>query len=191
MQGNRRIARRALRSAVGGIVVVALATSAAGPAAAQVVPGEWAASVCTGLADWSSGLANLSDSFKPPANAKPRNVRTLLVEFLGGAVDVSDTLVDDLRAAGYPDVENGKAVARVFTNGVTEARRVFAKAQRDARKLPTSSAARFKAEARRIERAINRGGDEVKGAFDAAERRYPVPALDRAFKDEPACQDLS
>jgi hypothetical protein len=162
----------------------------AGVATAQVAPRAWSSSVCTALTDWAGELEDLSGRLEPPENATRKQFKAALVDFLDGAVDASDTLIEDIEAAGYPEVEDGKAVAKVFKGGMTRSRAIFAKALRDAEKLPTTSAAEFEAKGRRIERALDRGSREVEGNFDAAKDRYDVPELNRAFNNEPACKDL-
>ena len=113
------------------------------------------------------------------------------MEFLGEAVDATDTLLDDMRSAGTHEVDQGKAVARVFLRGIGRAREILADAQDDARTLPTGDKARFQICGRTIQRALDRGGSEVQGVFDAAESRYDIPELNRAFDRAEPCRSLS
>jgi hypothetical protein len=160
------------------------------PAGALTPAGEWSEQVCTGLTDWSKELARLSDHFEAPDDATPKQVKAALVDFLGEAVDATDTLIDDMESAGTPEVDQGKAVARVFRRGIGRARELFADAEEDARNLPTGDKATFRARGEKIQAALDRGGNEVQGVFNAAQSRYDIPALDRAFNRTPACRSL-
>jgi hypothetical protein len=173
------------------VALTAIGTIGVVPSAAQVAPDDWTSTICTSLTGWASELAERSGRFERLASTSPRRVKAELVEFLGAAVEVSEMLVDDVKGAGYPDVDNGRAIAALFTKGLTRTRVLFANAAREARRLQTSSASRFKAKAKHIERALDRGGREVENLFDSAKERYSVPELDRAFDAETACQKLS
>jgi hypothetical protein len=171
-----------------GVAVVSFGLVA--PAGAAP-PGQWSSKVCTSLSDWSEELARLSADLEPPDDPTPKQVKAALIEFLGEAVDATDALLDDIEAAGTPDVDQGKGVARVFLRGIGRARELFADAEEDARNLPTGSRAKLQARAQAIERALDEGGSEVQGVFNAAETRYDIPALNRAFNNTAACQGLS
>ena len=109
-----------------GVAAVAIAvTGLVGvvPAGALAPPSQWSSKVCTSLTDWSEELARLSKDLEPPDQSTPKAVKAALVEFLGEAVDATDTLVDDIKSAGTPEVDQGKAVARVFVRGIGRARR--------------------------------------------------------------------
>ncbi len=173
------------------VVGVAVASFGIVAPAGAAPPGEWSSDVCTSLTDWSEELARLSGDLEPPDEATPKQVKAALIDFLGEAVDATDALLDDMEAAGAPEVDQGKAVARVFVRGIGRARELFADAQDDARNLPTGDRAKFQARGRAIERALDRGGSEVQGVFNAAQSRYDIPELNRAFNRTAACQGLS
>jgi hypothetical protein len=171
-------------TAVTGLVSVA-------PAGALAPPAQWSSKVCTSLTDWSEELARLSEDLEPPDESTPKAVKAALVEFLGEAVDATDTLLDDMKSAGTPEVDKGKAVARVFLRGIGRAREIFSDARDDARHLPTGDRATFQTRGRAIQRALDRGGSEVQGVFNAAQSRYDIPELNQAFERAEACRSLS
>ena len=172
-------------------VLVGVASFGIVAPAGATPPGEWSSAVCTSLTDWSEELARLSADLEPPDDATPKQVKAVLIDFLGEAVDATDTLLDDMKAAGSPEVDQGKAVARVFVRGIGRARELFADAQDDAENLPTGNRAKFQARGRAIQRSLDQGGSEVQGVFNAAQSRYDIPELNRAFNRTAACQGLS
>jgi hypothetical protein len=180
-----------LRAGLAGVAIAVTGLVAVVPAGAVAPPAQWSSKVCTSLADWSKELAQLSSDLEPPDQATPKAVKAALVEFLGEAVAATDTLLDDMKSAGTPEVDQGKAVARVFVRGIGRAREIFADAQEDARNLPTGDKAKFQTRGRAIQRALDRGGSEVQGVFNAAESRFDIPELDRAFNRAEACRGLS
>ena len=182
---------RVLRAGGAAVAIGVTVLTGAVPAEALAPPAQWSAQVCTSLTDWSDELAGLSDEFDPPDGASPKTVKAALVEFLGEAVDATDALIDDMESAGTPAVDHGKAIAKVFVRGFTRARELILEAQQGARRLPTADRATFEARGRAVFRALDRGGNEVEGVFDAAKARYDVPELNRAFNNEPACERLS
>lgn len=183
---------RVRRTAVlGGLALVAATGLTVAPAAAQEKPAAWTSTICSSLGNWNDELQQLSDDLPSLAGKSPRQAKALLVEFLSSALDVTETLVDDIEDAGYPDVDRGRTVARVFQQGVKRAREIFEEAEGDAEAIPTTTKARFEARARRIQRALQRGGQQVEQLFDEAGERYSVPELDEAFREEPACEGIS
>jgi hypothetical protein len=109
--------------------VVSLVMTALPAAAAPVPPDQYADAACSEVVDWADGLNAASQDFD--AADTPSEA----AEALEGAVDGTTTLIKQLRKAGTPDVDGGKASARAFIAPFKDGRKALAQATDDAADL--------------------------------------------------------
>jgi hypothetical protein len=124
---RHRIPRLGLCTATGIVLLVMTALPAA---AAPVPPDEYADAACSDVVDWAEGLNAASQDFdaaETPSEA---------ADALEGAVDGTTKLIKQLRKAGTPDVDGGKASARAFIAPFKDGRKLLAQAADDAANLP-------------------------------------------------------
>jgi hypothetical protein len=166
--------------------VALLGAAAPGAPTKEVSAEKWVRSICTALGDWEDALADARANQDPEAT-KPDELKETVVAYLDEVTEATNTLLSDLKKAGTPDVDNGKAVARVFRKGFRQARDTFADAANAAEDLDTDDQAQFDEEVAEIVTAIEEGATEIGATFDEADSEYDVPELDEAFEAEPAC----
>lgn len=99
----------------------------------------WADDVCQALAPWRAEIASLNaQAQRDLAGAgSPEAAKSSLVALLSGAEEASETALDEVTAAGVPDVAGGDEVARRFTASLSATRDAYARARRDLEALPT------------------------------------------------------
>jgi hypothetical protein len=116
---------------VGTIAVAAvLATTTVAGAGGNAPPDEWVDTTCSDIVDWAEALNAASQDFdaaETPSEAEAA---------LDGAVDDTKALLKQLRGAGTPDVDGGRATARALIAPFREARQLLQDAAGDAADLP-------------------------------------------------------
>jgi hypothetical protein len=115
-----------------GVVAVGalLATTAVAAAGEATPPDEWADTTCSDIVDWAEALNAASQDFdaaETPSEAE---------DALDGAVADTKALIKQLRQAGTPDVDGGRATARALIAPFKEARQLLQDAAADAADLP-------------------------------------------------------
>ena len=163
-----------------------LGAAAPGAPAKEVSAEKWVRSVCTALGKWEDALAAARANQDPDAT-EPEDRKEAVVDYLDEVTDATSTLLADLKKAGTPDVDNGKAVAKAFRKGFGQARATFVDASDAAERLETDDPAQFDDDVADIVSAIETGAGEIGETFDEADSKYDVPELDQAFEAEPAC----
>jgi hypothetical protein len=167
-------------------VVAVVAVMGAGFPAQAVPPAEWARSLCTSFREWAGALTAARAQFDPDNPDIPARRRGL-VTYLETATDSTRALLRQLEETGAPDVDDGKAIARVFRRGVREARQAFAAAAEDAGEIEARRAKRFERAQNRINDRIQDARADVARPFAEAAEKYDFGELDAAFQAEPAC----
>jgi predicted RNase H-like HicB family nuclease len=152
----------------------------------KVAVGDYASDICTAFTDWSGSIRDrqgeLEQGLDP--DATPQEGKDALETFLDDAVDASDTLVEDVEAAGTPDTENGEDVAEALQSAAEDARGKLEQAREDLDDLPTDSPEAFST-------AADDFGDEVRTALEGVGdgiEEIDTPELDKAIDEESACQ---
>jgi hypothetical protein len=176
-------------------VVVLAATAACGGGSGsgdgadeRVEPAAWAADVCGAAADWVDEITGLNEDLQ--ANLDPSSVQTLKDQMVGYFDDIlssTDGMLDDIEAAGVPDVQGGqRAVDRVLA-GMRDARAILQRARDDAAALQTDDPQAFGEDLQAIGQEVGTSLGEVGDAM----QRFESPELDQLSQDVPECQQLA
>ena len=97
-------------------------------------------------------------------------------------------MVDQVKSAGAPAVDDGPAIQRDLESGLTEARGSFQRAVTQAKKLPTNNAQTLtnglSSLAQRTQGELTATGNH----FSNLDKKYDVGDLNEAMADEPSCK---
>jgi hypothetical protein len=173
---------------------------------------EWVAEVCTSLDEWIGALEAADEELQDVLDLSGTTGRTgdggldtgttgtgtadiderkqTLVDFLDDAVAASDKLLDELDAAGVPDVGEGEELAEVFNDGFKAARDALADGLDNAEQLSTDSAADFRDGVTEITDDIDIAFIELQTAFNEAGSELDVDEFDEAYAEEEACEPI-
>jgi hypothetical protein len=166
-------------------------TPAAAASGAKVSAHDYAAALCGRLSGWIDDIKHGSDTLSSGLGSKgPRPAKALLVTFLQNTTNRTTRLVHDVDAIGVPAVDNGRAIASGLHNGLAKARDIFRSSLADAKKLSTSSEAKFSQGASRIGAELDRGSTQVSAALSSVGANHPSPDLEAAMSAEPLCAAL-
>ena len=173
--------------------VALLGTACGAEDAGDVEPARYAQTVCTGLVGWRDGVAadsaELTRSLGRAADVA--TVRDRYARFFAGTVRRTDQLLGTVRAAGAPETDQGNGYARDLTAALERTRTGLAAAQKKFAALPTTDLAGYAAGARAVRDSLGTLFTQVGATLDELGGRYTDSGLNRAFRDDPACQRLS
>jgi len=152
----------------------------------SVAVDDYANDLCTALTGWTQALrdrqAELQEGVEP--GRSPEEDRDALQQFVEGAVEESDALVDDVEAAGEPDIEDGGEVADAFRTAVQDTRDELEEARDDVAQIPTDPPGAYRT-------AVEEFTTEVRNTLEGIDERFQdvdAPELDMALDEASACQ---
>jgi hypothetical protein len=132
------------------------------------------------------GQAAVAQYQRSVASAKTiADVKTQLQSYLGTMVSTADRFLSQIKAAGTPNVSNGKQFATTLLSAFQQVRTAFAQAQTQIGQVPTNSVTAFRSAA-----------TSVRATLSQADARISSPGLTRnaqlraASLKEPTCEAL-
>lgn len=120
-----------------------------------------------------------------------QQIKTQFVNFLGGAVASTNTMISGVQAAGAPSVSNGRAISQGLVSGLEGIRSAFVQAQNQAQALPADNPTALSNGAQGLANSLDNAGNQVKTSLNSLDQRYPSAELDAALKNQAACQSLN
>jgi hypothetical protein len=129
----------------------------------------------------SSALSNLSSLSNASQGKKA------LQGFLTALVSDTDQAVSKLKAAGTPNVKNGKQIAASLVKAFGQLKAAMQKAQSSAGSLPTSSADAFKSAAQGLGTSVQTSMSSIGSSLSTLKS----PELEKAAAKDPTCKSLS
>jgi len=152
----------------------------------------WAKDVCGALDTWSndvkSGSKDLGTALRDTSS--PKDAKDKVVKYLEDVQDSTETMVDDVKAAGTPAIEKGQAIQDDLENGLEEARDSFDKAVESAKKIDTSNLRAFTTGLSNLSQQIQGQLSQASGDLKGLENKYDVGELNDALKNEPSCKSI-
>lgn len=174
-------------------VSAVLATACGATDAGDVKPVAYAQAICTGLVGWRDGVAAdstvLSRSLADAADIA--TVRSRYATFYTAAVRRTDELIGTLKSAGAPDADHGLGYSRDLTAALVKARTGLAAAQKAFAALPTDDLGAYAEGARTVRDSLGTVFGQVGTTLEQLGGTYTDSGLNRAFRENPACQRLS
>lgn len=154
-------------------------------------PEQWVADVCGAVGSWMNDIeAGGTDLQQQAANTKSiAEGRELIVGFLDDTVTLTDRMLREVEAAGYPDVESGEDIASDFREELGKIRPAFVHARAKAVALPDDPE-EFASGAQEIGIEMAAAGGSVGGRLEALGDKYKSPDLAETFDAASACQGL-
>jgi hypothetical protein len=183
-----------LRPIVAALAVLALFVTACGAQeAGDVEPATYARSVCSGLVGWRDGVAADSAELTHSLDGAHdvATVRSRYTRFYSATVRRTDQLLGTVTSAGAPKSDHGLGYSRDLTAALRRARAGLAGAQKSFAALPTGDLTAYATGARKIRDSLGTAFTEVGTTLDQLGSTYTDSGLNRAFRDEPACQRLT
>ncbi len=156
--------------------------------AETVTAQEYATDICGALDAWVTASQDRASSLTGVLNPTdtPENRRDVLAGYIDGVIDDTEALLDDVQAAGVPDVDGGEQIAGQIADAFDSVRTELEQTRDDVDALPTDDPAAFTAAATQlgtsIQTSLTAVGTSVSGISE--------PELNQAFATEPACSGV-
>src|SRR5262245_22196977 len=194
---------RALRTLGLVVSVVVLAFAAAGcggggggddngSKSAATEPCVWAASVCGALGNWvkdlQDGSRELGNQMKDTKDLK--TVKARFVDFLENAEQSSQEMVDKVKDAGPPDLEQGQEIQDDLVAALEKVNTSFSKAVDKANDLSTDSLQWFSSGVSERSQDVQNNLATTAQDFSTLSARFQSSELADATDAEPACQQF-
>jgi hypothetical protein len=181
------------RPIAAALAAAVLLTACGDEEAGDVEPARYARAVCSGLVAWEDGVAadsaQLGRSLDGLTDAA--TVRSRYTRFFTATVRRTDRLLGTVESAGAPNADHGLGYSRDLTAALQRTRTGLAGAQKTFAALPTGDRTAYAAGARKIRDSLGTLFTQVGATLDQLGSTYTDSGLNRAFRDEPACQRLS
>ncbi len=159
---------------------------------AALTASQWANQVCGKITAWVGQLQSSSNSAVSGLNGTDlQQIKNQFVNFLGGAVASTNTMISGVQAAGAPSVQNGRAISQGLVSGLQGIQSAFAQAQTQAQALPADNPAALSSGAQGLANSLQNAGNQVKTSLNSLDQKYPSSDLDAALKNQAACQSLN
>ena len=192
---------RPLRFLVVVLSVVVLAFAAAGcgggggddgDSASGTAPDLWAASVCGALGNWvtslQEGSRELGTQMRDTKDLK--TVKSRFVTFLENAEESSHEMVEKVKEADAPDVEQGEAIQEELVTALEKVENSFSNAVDNANDLSTDSLAQFSQGVGKLSQDVQNNLATTGSDFNSLSDKFNSTELDNATDGEPACQQF-
>lgn len=157
--------------------------------AQPVTPGTYVKSLCTSVQSYVDDITTLSTDFAagidPAASVEEQ--KQAVLDFLDDSLALTDALIDEVGAAGLPDVEGGAAMVAAIAASFQEARDVLEAARARVEAASTEDPQAFAAELNEVGATIQSSLGGIGASLDLVES----PELAAAAEDEPTCAALA
>jgi hypothetical protein len=183
------------------LLVATLAVAAAGcgggggddgDSASGTAPDVWAATVCGALGNWvkslQDGSRELGTQMRDTKDLK--TVKSRFVTFLENAEESSHDMVEKVKEADAPDVEQGEAIQEELVTALEKVETSFSNAVDKANDLSTKSVSAFSQGVGTLSQDVQNNLATTGNDFNSLSDRFNSTELDNATDGEPACQQF-
>lgn len=155
-----------------------------------MTPAAYAHAACSAVGtlakDVQSETAKFQTQLSLTKGKNPSGVKPTLEKFLATISSRTDQAVAQLKAAGTPNVANGKHASSALLNGMSGFSATLRSVSAQARALPTNSAVAFQTGVRRLYSSIQSSANGIGSAVNGIKS----PGLVKAEKHDKTCKAL-
>jgi hypothetical protein len=167
------------------LLAVAACAGCGSSGSSKVSASNYVSAVCSAIAPLEKDVVTRSSALDNATAANATEAKKTLQEFLIAVEQGSSHALDKIKAAGTPDISDGKAVAGTIVQAFTELRDAMRVAVTKSHSLPTDSPASFKTAAQAL-------GASVRGSLNKINSSgLSNPDLEKAAANQAACRRLS
>jgi hypothetical protein len=187
---------RSVRMLVAFVASVLLSTASAcggegGDGTRGATPVQWSGDVCSAMSGWIKGMRAEAAAVQDGEPDTIPEQRENIVDFLDSAVAGADQMLSEVDEAGFPDVQDGEAIAQDYYDQFAAAREGLVQARTKADALSDDP--------EQYEQAVAELAVAMKAAFAASRAGFGAPLaekydvselreLEQAFATAPECQ---
>jgi hypothetical protein len=190
-----RVTSRTLTSAA-AVLTAVLALAACGGSSSNtnsttsiVSPAAYVHSVCKAVGPFETDVVKRSSALNLSNISSPAQGKTALQGFLTAISTDTKQALTQLKAAGTPNVKNGKQIASAISSAFAQLGTTMSSALQQAKSLPTNSAAQFKSGAQKLGSSVRSSMGKIGTNLQSGTLKSPE--LEKAAAKDSACKSLS
>jgi hypothetical protein len=177
--------RCAITLVIALFVAVGCGGSGSSGSSSKVSPDKYVSAVCSAISPLERDVVTRSSALNNTTATNAAQAKKTLQGFLTAVQQDSEHALTQIKAAGTPDISNGKTVSGTIVAAFTQLRDAMKVASGKATSLPTDSAAKFKTAAEAL-------GTSVKGSLNNIDASgLSNPELEKAAAKQAACKSLN
>ena len=165
---------------------VSLAACGGSSSSSGVSASSYVKSICQAIGPFEKDVQSRSSALDLSSITSAAAGKKALQGFLAAIVADTDKAVQQLKAAGAPNVTNGEKISGAIVSAFTQVKTALSQAETQAGNLPTSSPAAFKAAAQTIGTGIRTSMSNIGNSLS----NLKSADLETAAKKEAACTTL-
>jgi hypothetical protein len=150
-------------------------------------PAAYVKSICSAIGPFERDVQSRSSALNLTSIKNPSQGKTALHDFLTAAATDTDHAVSQLKAAGTPKVNNGKAISTGIVNAFAQLKGALAQAASKASSLPTASSQAFKSAADTLGTSVRSSMSSISSSLGTLKS----PELEQAAAKDPTCKSLA
>ncbi len=168
------------------LAVSATLTACGGSSSSGTSPEAYVKSICNAVGPFEKDVQARSSALNLSSIKSATEGKTALQGFLNAVAADTDQAVTKLKAAGVPNVNNGKQIQTAIVTAFSQLKTALQQAATSAGSLPTGSPEAFKIAAQALGKSVQTSMSSIGGSLAGLKSS----ALEAAAKKEPACQNL-
>jgi hypothetical protein len=173
----------------GLVPVLCLLAGCGGSGTSTVTPAAYVKSVCSAVGPFERDIVARSSALNLTGNINPAQGKTIFENFLTAVAKDTDAALNKLKAAGQPNVNNGKAIETAIVGAFSKMKTALDGAAGQAKALPTANPAAFKTAAVNIGRSVQSSLSNIGNSLGSTALQNQQ--LQKAATKEPACKALT
>jgi hypothetical protein len=177
--------RKPLAAACAVAITIALA-ACGGSSSSGTSPATYVKSICQAIGPFEKSVQSRSSQLNLGNIKSPADGKAALQKFLNAVAADTNTALGKLKAAGTPDVKNGKQVQAAIVGAFTQLKTALSAAAGQAGNLPVNSPTAFQAAAQKLGTTVQSSMSGIGSSLS----NLKSADLESAAKKEPACTSL-
>jgi hypothetical protein len=158
-----------------------------GGSSSGVSPSAYVKSVCSAIGPFEKDVQSRQSQLNPSTIKNPTQGKQALVTFLNAVAGDTDQTVSKLKAAGTPNVNNGKAISQGIVGAFTQLKGALAQAAASAKSLPTNSPTAFRAAAEKLGTNVRTSMSSIGSSLSGLKSQQ----LEKAAASDATCKSLA
>jgi hypothetical protein len=163
--------------------------SSSNSSSSTVTPAAYVHSVCQAVGPFETDVVKRSSALNLSTINSPSQGKTALQGFLSAIATDTKQALAKLKAAGDPNVKNGKQIAGAISNAFAQLDTTMSSAVQQAHSLPTNNATAFKAAAQKLGTTVRTSMSSIGTNLQSGTLKSP--ALEQAATKDSACKSLA
>jgi hypothetical protein len=171
------------------LVALALTVVLAGcgsSGSSKVSPATYVKSVCSAIGPFEKQVQSRSSALNLSSIKSAAEGKAALHDFLSAVASDTDHAVSQLKAAGVPDVSNGKAISTGIVSAFTQVKTALTAAAGRTSSLPTANPQAFKTAAASLGAGVQASMSKIGTSLGSLKS----PTLEAAAAKEPTCKSI-